>query len=78
MINAPIMQGLFEALRAGSGAGLAIDGAGSVGKCNLGISGPLVGAIVEVNGLRDSLCSCCEARRRRRRGSEIDKSHTLG
>lgn len=72
------MQGLFEALRSGSGAGLAIGGAGSVGKCNLGVGGPFVRAIIELNRLRDGLCSCHEARRRGWRCGEIDKGYALG
>jgi hypothetical protein len=47
-----LCDSLFEALRGSSGAGLAVDGAVGVGKCNRGVSGPLVGTIVELNGLR--------------------------
>jgi hypothetical protein len=73
-----LCDSLFEALRGSSGAGLAVDGAVGVGKRNCGVSGPLVGTIVELNGLRDGLRACRETRSwRRRRGGEIDKSHAL-
>jgi hypothetical protein len=74
----PVRDLLFEPLPGSSGAGLAIDSAGSVCKRNLGVSSPLVGAVVEINGLRDGLSAGLEPRGRRWRGREIDKSRALG